>query len=387
MTAPASFNDAAVALHSAASSATGLSDFGDSAAYMPGLKILLDALDNNGPRFTEAGRQFTWNTLTGVLIARLLTEQGWKDHPQCLEIPIQRPLIILGIPRTGTTALHKLLSMDPMFQGVERWLAAFPMARPVPSEWQGNPWYQACAAGLKQFFEQAPEMRAAHDMRADDVDECLEVLKQDFCSNYYGSTFRVPEYDRWWRQQSERPSYQRLYKILQLIGSNSAQQTWLLKNPGHLAQMDALLDVFPDACIVHTHRHPAETIPSLCSVLQQARGISEGKHVAPEELGMRELGYWSQAIENAQHARQRAPRQILDVYQKELHADPMAVIRRIYRHFDLELSSDAEARMLQRIQRAPETQHGRHRYSASDFGLSEQSITEHFRPYLARHHF
>lgn len=385
MTISSGFRGTAKDLHAAATAATGLSDFGDS-NYMPGLQQFLDALDNNGPRFTTPGRTFAHNTLLGVLIARLLTEQGWKDHSDCLEVPITRPIIILGIPRTGTTALHKLLSMDPIFQGVERWLTAFPMPRPERSEWEQNPWYQACNAGLDDFFTHAPEMRAAHDMRADDVDECLELLKQDFCSNYYGSTFRVPEYDDWWRKQDELPSYQRLYRLLQLIGYNSPSQTWLLKNPGHLAEVDALLDTFPDACVIHTHRHPTATIPSLCSVLQQARGITESDNVDPLEIGTRELDYWSQAIEKADRARERAPEQFLDVYQHDLHRDPMGVVRRIYEHFNLTLSPQAEARMLQRIEQAPEAQHGQHHYSASDFGLSDQTIESRFKGYIEKHH-
>lgn len=385
MTIPPEFHRAAEPLHAAAIAATGLSDFGDRASYMPGLQRFLDALDDNGPRFTSAGRKFAQNTLVGVLIARLLTEQGWKDHPGCLEVPVRRPIIILGIPRTGTTALHKLLSMDPMFQGMERWLTAFPMPRPARSEWEQNPWYQACNTGLEEFFAQAPEMRAAHDMRADDVDECLEILKQDFCSNYYGSTFRVPKYDNWWRRQSEQPSYQRLLRVLQLIGYNSPNQTWLLKNPGHLAEIDALLDTFPDACIIQTHRHPAATIPSLCSVLKQARAITEGNTIDQREIGERELDYWSKAIENAERARQRAPKQFLDVSQRDLHKDPMGVIQRIYEHFDLTLTPDAEARMRQRIEQAPEAQYGQHNYSASDFGLSDERIANHFKRYIDAH--
>lgn len=384
MTISANFKGAEGQLHAAASAATGLTDFGDSAEYLPGLQRLLAALDDNGPVFKPQGRAFAWNILVGVLISRLFSEQGWKARPECLQQPVTRPLIVIGIPRTGTTALHKLLSMDPQFQGMERWLTAFPMPRPERQDWAGNPWYQACAAGLEQFFAAAPHMRAAHDMRADDVDECLEILKQNFCSNFFGSSLRVPDYDRWWLQQSEASSYQRLRKVIQLIGANSPEKTWLLKNPGHVAQVGTLLEVFPDACVVQTHRSPVKALPSLCSVLREARGILEDG-VDAGAIGQREASYWGSAVEQAHHARARAPGQFIDVLQSDIQRQPMAVVERIYQHFGLTLGDEARARMLERISAAPEASHGEHRYSAEEFGLQPDWIAQQFGPYIQRH--
>jgi hypothetical protein len=384
MTISATFKGAEGQLHAAASAATGFSDFGDAAEYLPGLQRLLAALDENGPVFNTQGRAFAWNLLVGVLISRLFSEQGWKAHPHCLQQPVRRPLIVIGIPRTGTTALHKLLSMDPQFQGMERWLTAFPMPRPERESWVDNPWYQACEAGLEQFFAAAPHMRAAHDMRADDVDECLEVLKQNFCSNFFGSSLRVPDYDRWWLQQSEASSYQRLLKVIQLIGANSPQKTWLLKNPGHVAQVDALLDVFPDACVVQTHRSPASALPSLCSVLREARSILE-EGVDAQAIGQRETRYWQAAVDDAHRARTRAPGQFLDVLQSDIQREPMAVVQNIYQHFGLTLGDEARARMLERISAAPEARHGEHRYSAQTFGLDAAGINQHFASYIQRY--
>ena len=384
MNIPANFKGAEGQLHAAASAATGLTDFGDVAEYLPGLQRLLAALDDNGPVFKPAGREFVWNMLVGILISRLLSEQGWKANPDCLQKPIRRPLIIIGIPRTGTTALHKLLSMDPQFQGLERWLTAFPMPRPDRESWGSNPWYRACVEGLEQFFAAAPDMRAAHDMRADDVDECLEVLKQNFCSNFFGSSMRVPAYDDWWQQQSEASSYQRLRKVLHLIGANSPEKTWLLKNPGHVAQVDNLLDVFPDACVVQTHRAPVKALSSLCSVLEQARGILECD-IDAREIGLRESSYWLAAVARADAARARAPEQFIDVLQSDIQREPLAVIERIYQRFNLTLTEEVRDRMLARAAEAPESRHGEHRYSAEAFGLDPAQINQQFAAYTDRH--
>jgi hypothetical protein len=259
------------------------------------------------------------------------------------------------------------------------------MPRPPRDAWLANPWFQACAKGLEDFFALAPEMRAAHDMRADDVDECLEVLKQNFCSNHFGSSIRVPHYDDWWLKQSEAASYERYYKIMQLIGADAPDETWLLKNPGHVTTLDLLLSTFPDACVVQTHRDPVKALPSLCSVLHQARGIVEGSEVNATEIGARELDYWSRALDAADQNRARAPGQFLDIHQSDIHQRPLEVVQRIYDRFRLTLSEPVEAAMRKRIARNPEGSHGEHRYTLHTFGLTESVVRERFSGYIQRH--
>lgn len=384
MNIPECFTGAEARLHADATELTGLDDFGPTAEYLPGLTQLLTALDH-GPRFTPLGRQFCYGSLVGVLAARLTTEQGWKQRPQCLETPIRRPLIITGVPRTGTTVLHKLLSMDTQFQGLERWLTASPIPRPPRDTWENHPAYRAMQAGLKHFFELSPALKAAHNMEADEVDECIEVLKQNFCSNYFGSTLDVPEYDRWWRQQDERPSYQRYADVLRLIGADAPGQRWLLKNPGHVHELDALLEVFPDACIVQTHRDPVKALPSICSTLLLARQMSEGQDADSKTIGAREMDYWGEAVQRAMAVRARAPGNFFDVRHKDFHADPMGVVTRIYERFDLALSEETKLRMRDYLRDNPEGKHGSHTYTLEQFGLDAQQIRGRFGEYIERY--
>ena len=373
-------------LHEEARAETGLNDFGDG-AYLEGLRVFLRALDT-GPRFTPGGRAFTYGNLKGVLKARLHAQHGWKVHPEYSSVTITRPLIITGVPRTGTTALHKLLSMDTQFQGLERWLTATPIPRPARATWESNPLYQACVADMKAFFDAAPAMKAAHDMVADEVDECLEVLKQDFCSNNYGSTWRAPDYDTWWLRQSERAAYVRYADVLRLIGYHERDKPWLLKNPGHIWELDSLFAVFPDACVVQTHRDPVKAIPSLCSVLGFARGITEGDRVDLVEIGTRELNNWSLAAKRSLEARQRLnSAQFIDVMHAEFHADPMNIVQRIYASFGFTLDTATEARMRAWIAANPAGKQGEHRYTLEQFGLSHAAISESFAPYDARYGF
>ena len=383
MSLPERFTGAGDALHAAASGVAGLDDFGAGTDYLPGLTQFLIALDEDGPRFAPGGREFAWNALVGALISRLVLVEGLRKHAGALPQTPRRPLVITGIPRTGTTALHKLLSVDPQFQGLEKWLTVFPQPRPPRETWDGHAQFQATAAGLEAFFKAAPEMRAAHNIEADEVDECLEILKQGFCSNLWGSSFRAPQYDSWWREQSELPAYRYFAKAIGLIGARDSEKTWLLKNPGHIMQLPALFDVFPDACVVQTHRDPMQALPSLASVLTMARRVSEGERVDKHEIGQREVESWARATEAAIETRAKLPkRQFVDIRQKDFQADPIGTVRRIYGHFGFSLAAETEEAMRKRVQQSPERAHGAHDYTPEEFGLAPGAIRERFSRYI-----
>jgi Sulfotransferase family len=371
-------------VHAAATQmAGGLTDFGP-LDYVPGLRALLDSMLRE-MQFSEIGRQFGIGTVAGTLAARLHTEHGWKQRPDYRKVEIRRPLVITGIPRTGTTALHKLLSMDPQFQGLEHWLTEAPQPRPARETWVANREFQASVAALETFFRIMPEMRLAHDIVADEVDECLEVLRQNFVTNRFASGMHVPSYERWFSKQSEAPSYRRFVEVLRLVGVDSPGQRWLLKNPGHVAQMDRLLEVLPDACVIQTHRDPVKAIPSLCSTLHMARRMFEGDAARADVIGPREVEYWATAMDTT--ARVRAVRidQFHDVHHREFHRDPMGVVRGIYERFDLTLSDETAQKMQRWIEASPTTRHGEHRYRIEDYGITADQVRDRFADYVDRH--
>ena len=291
------------------------------------------------------------------------------------------------MPRTGTTALHKLLSMDTQFQGLEHWLTESPMVRPPRASWASNPAFQASVAALEAYFKIMPEMRKAHDIVADEVDECLEVLRQSFISNRFGATVFVPSYDDWFFAQDEQASYRRYADVLRLIGADDADRRWLLKNPGHIAQIGALLMVFPDACIVQTHRDPLQAIPSLCSTLHMSRRMFEGDAARPDVLGPRECAYWQRAVEHTEQVRRSCPERFHDVDHRGFHADPLGTVRGIYEHFGLTLAAETERLMRQWIARNPTAAHGEHRYQLASYGVNERRIRDDFAAYRERHRF
>ena len=161
----------------------GWSDFGPG-DYLRGLEVLLHAADYD-PRWHEAGRPLAWAGIVSVLSARGHAVRAMAQNPGFDAAPIKAPIIITGIPRTGTTALHKLLAVDPQFQGLQTWLTSAPQPRPPRETWEANPQYQRAVAEMARRHQDKPAALAAHAMAAEEVDECCLVLRQGFISNLW----------------------------------------------------------------------------------------------------------------------------------------------------------------------------------------------------------
>ncbi|PSO12885.1 sulfotransferase [Sphingobium sp. AEW4] len=298
----------------------------------------IDRLDLPNDRIAvSAGR------LQAMLEARLHARKGWNAHPESLSRKIEKPIVIAGLVRSGTTALHKLMSMDPQFQGPENWLSMAPKPRPPRDQWSQDADYRETKARVDAVIARAPELFKDHMMSADEVDESIYFLAQNFHYNYFSSIWGVPEYDAWQRQQSERPNYEWMRDCLKLIGLHD-DRTWLLKNPGDLYGMGALLEVFPDARVIQTHRDPVDAIPSITRLLVSSQRGTLG-YSDPAAVGARETNFWRDALAEAERAKQSAPDQFIDIEFRAFVADRMGTVRRIYDHFGITLSSEAEAAM------------------------------------------
>ena len=379
---PQRFATALDELHELVAQEVGTTDFGDD-DYLPGLRVLLQSMDYD-PQFSGRGRRYAWGTVVGVLKGRAHALESMAKNPGFDAQPISSPVVITGIPRTGTTALHKLMAVDQRFQGLQTWLLDTPMPRPPIETWTDYPAFHRTAAILEARYRAAPTKRAAHNVVAEEVDECCLVLRQGFVSNLWTCGWSAPTYDAWWQCQSEEASYRHYYRCMQLIGSNEPQRRWLLKNPGHIDNLDLLFAFFPDAKVIQTHRDPARALPSLCALLMQLHPImEEGRHEQrAHNMLAREVAKWAKAVHTAQSVREAHPGQVLDVIHGDFHRDPMAVIERIYRFIGMDLTPQAIGDMAQRIEEKPELSHGAHRYDVADFGLSESEIRERFGDYV-----
>jgi hypothetical protein len=381
---PAHFAGALDQLHDVVSREVGCSDFGDR-GYRRGLGVLLQSMDYD-PLFSTRGRRIAWGELISALGSRAQAIHSMREHAGFDRHPIKAPVVITGIPRTGTTALHKLMALDPRFQGLQGWLSSAPMPRPPRAAWDGHPLFQQAVMRLNKRFAAVPNQRIAHDMAAEEVDECCFVLRQGFVSNLWTVTWSAASYDAWWQTQSEASTYRYYHKVLQLIGSNEPDKRWLLKNPGHIGNLDLLFETFPDARVIQTHRDPARAIPSLCAVLMKNHDVmEEGRHrLRAQIMGIREMSKWAAALRAAEPIRNARRGQIIDIAHQDFHRAPLREVKRIYAFLGLELAPEVQAAMCQRIAAAPETRHGVHRYRLDDYGLSEGEIDECFGDYTAR---
>ena len=366
-------------LHESASRLVGLDDFGpDEENYREALAVILDSYQREAG-LTPFGSKICRVYLRGALAARLLAEAAWKQFPQYADVPVERPIFVTGLPRTGTTALHRLLSADPSHQGLQMWLAEYPQPRPPRETWDANPVYQRLNAQFEQHHVEHPEFMGLHYMTAGEVEECWQVLRQSLHAVAYETLAHLPSYAQWLAIQDWTPTYRRYRKNLQMIGLNDVGKRWVLKNPSHLHALDALMATFPDALVVQCHR-PAETImASMCSLAEAA---TEGwSHTfVGAQIGADALETWSRGLErfNAERAKHN-PQQFVDVDYADFVADPLGTVDGIYRHFGLELSDEASTAMRQMHEesrkgpRAP-----KHTYSLADYGLTAEMVRERF---------
>ncbi len=385
MMPPASFAASEDQLHAAAAALLdGWDDFGAD-DYRRGLEVLLHSMDYD-PRWSKEGRARGWAGLVGVLAARGHAIRAMAQNPGFDAVPIRAPIVITGIPRTGTTALHKLLALDPQFQGLQTWLTSAPQPRPPRETWEANRQFRKTVAEMERRHTDKPAALAAHAMTAEEVDECCLVLRQGFVSNLWTCGWSAASYDLWRQEQSEAHCYAHLDRVLQLIGSPEPDQRWLLKNPGHVENLDALFAAFPDAMVVQTHRDPTKAIPSLCALLIGNHALFEQGRVAERswQMGLRESEKWARALRRAEPVRQARQGQVLDVVHADFHRDPMATIERIYAFAGLTLSHDVRAAMVSRIAAKPELAHGAHRYDLDTFGLTAEAVRERFGDYVSR---
>ena len=377
---PPGFAASEASLLEAACKATGLTDFGDD-GFRKHLTMLLRAYDEEA-QLTPFGRMMVQGELSGILKSRLSVQHAWTQQPNILQAPIQRPIFILGLPRTGTTALHFLLGQDPNNQVLEYWLAAAPGPRPPRSEWEKDPRYVAAERGLKMMYYLDPSLKAIHMMTADGPDECRHLFLQSFLDDTFDSNATIPSYTKWYAAQDMHPVYARHRDILKLIQSPQPHRRWVLKYPAHMRNLKVLLDTYPDACIVQTHRDPARVLPSICSLVTGWRGLYEGA-VDHEAIGNWQLDMWSSMVGTAMTVRATSnPKQFFDFSFQELVADPIAAIGRMYEHFGFDLTPEAEVRMKAWHAENPQGKHGGHRYSAADFGLTDADIGTRFATYM-----
>ena len=362
----------------AAQRTTAMSDMGGT-DHEAGLRLLTEDLASPEAGLTPLGNYFQRSEVKGALVGRLLTQARFNEHPEHAAVPIERPIFVMGLPRTGTTALHRLLHADPVAQGLEMWLTQFPQPRPPRETWEDDPIFQAMQTAFSAHHVESPDFMGIHYMDATTVEECWRLLRQTGKSNSYESLAHVPRYTEWLRGQDWTDAYARHKQNLQLVGLNDPEKRWVLKNPSHMTALDALMAVYPDALVVYTHRDPVVCIASSCSLSAETT-VGHSTTFVGDVVGRTQLDLWSRAFHSYHDARPSYDdAQFADVAFADLVADPMGVVRGVYEQFGLDFTPDAQAAVAE-IDRESK-QGGKapsHHYALSDYGLDETDVRAAF---------
>jgi hypothetical protein len=361
----------------------GSSDFGGD-DFREGLRRFLASAESEA-ELTLLGRLMAQSYTVDNLANRLRLVEWRKQHPEIEREEIVAPWFIVGLPRTGTTILHALLEQDPANRSPLFWEVQFPVPPVTPNTWNTDPRIAQDQKILDQLYRLAPGFRAMHPMGATMPQECVAVFTMCLMSEQLQVQFNVPSYQAWLDEQDMHPTYEFYKRFLQHVQSGGVRGArWVLKSPAHLHSIDTLLDVFPDARIIQTHRDPVDVCASVASLTAALRGISTDA-IDLEAIGRQQIDWWAKLIDKSLEQRKRLEHkqdQFFDVKMSETVADPLDAVRRIYAHFGHRLSAEVEARMAAFMAENTRDKHGSHSYVLEDFGIEPDRDRAPFQEYI-----
>jgi hypothetical protein len=367
----------------AAAERTGLDDFGP-ADFGERLALWLSEMDADGDR-TALGRLIMFNDCVRHASNRLRIHDLLRRRPEILDVRIERPLIVVGLPRSGTTHLVNLLAADERFRSLPLWESQEPV--PGASESAGHdgvdPRRARCAAAWAAMQQTAPYTAAMHPMDPDHVHEEIELQLPDFASYELEWVARCPRWRDYYLAHDQTPHYSYMRTVLQILQWYRPRERWVLKSPQHLEQLGPLMATFPDATIVVTHRDPVAVVQSTATMMAYAARLSY-RHTRPAWY----LEYWTDRIRRLLEASIR-DRSVLpagrtvDVHFHEFMADEAGTVARIYDAAGIDLTAEAQAQITAYRHAHPRGRDGRVVYDVrADFGVTPDDVRVHFRPYL-----
>ena len=365
---------------------TGLEDFGDDAFREP-LHVLLHALEREA-NLSALGRFLTRQLVLQLLGTRLLAQDLVTRHPEILDEPIAAPIVIMGLPRTGTTHLHNLISQDPDLHALCYWesLEPLPSAKRRPKPGAPDPRIARCEQGLRLLHYLMPLFPLMHEMTPEARHEEIQLLAVEFSTMLFEVSYQIPSYRDWYMATDQTRAYAMLKRMLQILQwQRGGGGRWVLKTPQHLEQIGPLLATFPDARVVQTHRDPVKVTASFCTM--GAYGLRmNAAGIDPIAVGR----YWADRIENMLRAsiedRRLIPEgRIFDMRFRDFMADDVAMVERIYEFAEQPMTDRARRAMDAYMVANPRGKHGTVVYDLADFGIDPAERRRTLRFY--REHF
>ena len=371
------------AVCAAAVAQTGLSDFGAD-DFRERLEVQLDEM-NADPERTGLGRMMMFGDCVRYASNRLRIRELLKQHPEILDIPIEKPVIVIGLPRSGTTNLVNLLAADSRFRSMPLWESYEPV--PDPSEETPtdgvDPRWTRCQGQWEAMQAGAPFIAAMHPMNPDHVHEELELMTPDFTSYNLEWVARTPKWRDYFLAHDQTPHYAYMKTVLQIMQWYRPRERWVLKSPQHLEQIGPLMTTFPDATIVVTHRDPVAVVQSTITMLTYGARTSY-KTSNPEWY----RDYWTDRIgrllDSSLRDRHLLPAdRTVDVFFHEYMADEMGTLQRIYDMAGIEFTGEAKAEVAAYQAAHPRGKEGRVVYDLrGDFGVTPEEVRTRYTDYM-----
>ena len=372
-------------LLAAARRKAGLSDFGGDEFVEP-LQVLVAALGTQAG-LNDIGKYRAQSSIVGALASRLQIEDYIVGQPGLLDQPVERPVFIAGLPRTGTTALHHMLNADAANHTLRLWEGQEPVPPPEDATYTSDPRIDRQRRGVEMAEQLMPGFLRSHLLEAEAPDECHLLFNRTLMSAEFYSLYHIPDYADWVYRQDLEPYYRYHRRQLQLLQYRKSGR-WVLKSPFHQLGLDAILRVYPDAVIVVTHRAPVSVVASGCSFTEILR--RSGSTVVDRAVIGRD---WMDMLKvycgrfEADRARLETqyPGQFIDIDYDEFLTDPWPGIASIYQLRGMVLSDEGRANMQSWMDGNPQGRHGRHEYRLEDYGIARSEVEDVFGDYAARY--
>lgn len=364
---------------------TGLEDFGSSWFLEP-LGVMLEALRTEA-KLSEAGIAAHRERLLAGLANRLRTTEAIRRHPEILQEKVEVAGTIVGLPRTGSTMFHRLLATAPGLTALKWWEVQ--NYAPFPGEERGKPVERVAFAErlLASMLEQNPDLMSIHPFQVQGADEEIIILDQFFIGTQPEAFAYIPSYSAWLERVDQRPAYEDLrtvLKFLQWQDPTRAGKRWITKTPGHLAALDSLFAVFPEAQLIMTHRDPLHTVPSYCSMVVALHelGSAEPDRV---QVGRFTAQRWARMLERFTRLRDQAgAERFIDVAYGDLLRDPMGQWRRVLERLGEPVTPESERVAAQWLRENGREKRAAHHYTLEEFGLTRPELERWFAGYRQR---
>jgi hypothetical protein len=365
---------------------TGLSDFfGDE--FREPLARLVDSLQREA-KLTPVGRALARQDILVALQNRLQMADWFGRHPEIGAQPVNRPLFITGLPRSGTSILHELLAQDPAHRVPLSWEVRYCCPPPDAASHQADPRIARAHRDLTLWHALVPAYKTMHEMGGRIPCECGDITMNTFLGDRFMALHQVPAYAAWASAQDMRPVYAFHRRMLQLLQWRLPRERWVLKAPAHMNWLPALLAVYPDACIVQTHRDPLQVMGSVASLLSAIlwmRSDDVDPAIIAASFGGEAFAAQLEGVMRLRDSGAIDPGQFCDVVYADLISDPWGTIAGVYEHFGFELAPRARERMERYLAAKPKGKFGRHEYSFGELGLDLARERARFARYQERY--